>query len=515
MKKAVVLVFGFALLTHSSFADKTGKQNGLGASLGVGGIIGGIQSGDYNFQNFDVNEFQKQLIGIRKEDRDYFISATKKINESFTRYVQEAVYGEKGLKRYSDKSLYSGGTVLISAQDFLSAVNEFTSRKTVLESEIKSLVALGASLPKDVNLSSRKNGNTAQNFGQINFSSIETYFMSEIQKLTQFVSNLGYLIQLGNNLPHQIVPNTGMGLVLDAPEILLSDEAMEKYQNDMIRFKHWEAKDYGTIDDFAVFTRRMAMNFIDTYGTTERYRFTDKKERNKAKDDLIEIFWVRSYLRVLYGMPLGTFYVDYEKRLANFEVLASKTKGIVNSFREEIVWEQDKFVRLEQNYRNILNVVDQRSVGILDGNAPLLHRLNAAMSWVGGNQELNRVLSLAFKILAADFHEEKLLRKPGGLALLKKFYNERYYSNIEDRKLCDKREAAFGGGNDEDAFSDVGGAAEGSLASHFMKVSAKAEKQMLRIEKARQLEAFVANTINASNLKTFNKKDERRRKLHD
>jgi hypothetical protein len=490
---------------------------------GLRGILG-MEAGNYSFVQYDKTLLQKTyldaILSRSQADRDYFLAAVKDVEGEFKRLAQENVYGATGLKGMSDRST-KGGNQPVASADFLKAINDYNSARLALDTKINSITSIAGAFPSQVETKADGSGvGNVPTYGNINFAKLTEFYADKLAKIDNFLSNLAYSIQLPSGLPHMIVENSGKGLVLDVPAFQFTTEQIRDMQKKALALRQWDAKAEETANTMTVFVKRLVQKFISTYGVTERYRFHDAayaKQKEDAARELVTAFWSRSYLRAVYGMPLGAIGIPYAKRMANLDFFTASTKGLAQ-FNEEPVWEQTEMVQIEQNYRLALNTADARASKILDGSVSLMRRANALITFLGGYSQLADSMKTVLTLMAADFYEEKLIMQPGGTRQMASRYRTRYLITDEDKKFITELESAYdpetAGSSGNDPYGGSGGIASGGLFKYFEDVRLECKTMEYRIAQADQITAEVANATSISGKNVDNRK-ERRKRLHD
>jgi hypothetical protein len=278
----------------------------------------------------------------------------------------------------------------------------------------------------------------------------------------------------------------------------------------------WDEKAEKAVNGYTVYVKQLVQRFITTYGTSERYRFQNErtqKLKEEAARDLVHAFWSRSYLRAVYGMPLGAIGIRYQKRMANIDFFTAAKE--IFQFVEEPVWDEREMVEMNQNYSNALNVADARASKILDGNVSLLRRANALVTFIAGNAELADALKTILFLMAADFHEEKLIIQPGGLRQMTARYRARYLITDADKAFYKALGCSYDPSSCEqgssDPYGDMTAMSGGSLQKRFSDTLIECQTMEDRLGQAKEIEAQIANAQSYSKQGIDHRKERRRR----
>lgn len=474
-----------ALVTVSAVAQPPGLQPLTG--------VFGTQAGDYKFFQYDRGALQKQYLdeAFKRSaaDKEYFLSAVNSIESSFRSLMTDTVYAEKGLKWMSDQSVGAGK--FFPAVDFLAAVNRFQMARFALENRIESLKSIADSLPSRLAIDAEGAGlKDIPNYGNIKFDPIVDFYKGRMKELVTAVSNLQQGVIVANGTEHIIRANSGKALVLEVKGLLLSPEKIAELRKQVVRARRWGVKAYDTINDYTVYCKKLVQNFIKTYGTTERYRSISGAEATERENDakrIVQAFWTRSYLRAVYGMPIGAIGINYDKNWFQLDVVLNRT---LQSFYEEPVWDETELVRVAQNYRNALKIVDDRSQRILDGNLSWVASGRNLITWLAGHRNLAKAQHMILNVLAADMYEERLIMQADGLAQMKQRYRARYASTQEDRDYYRNLQKAYDPQGGADAGAAIGIVTD-SINGKFQDVLVYMKTKEDELAQAEQIQATI------------------------
>lgn len=484
------------------------QQPGLQPLTGVFGT----QAGDYKFFQYDRGALQKQYLdqvfARSKEDREYFLSAVSSIETSFKNLMVDTVYAEKGLKWMSDQAVGAGK--FFPAVEFLAAVNKFQMGRFALENRIESLRSIADALPSRLAIDAEGAGlKDVPNYGNVKFDPIVDFYQGRIKELVTAVSNLQQNVIVANGAEHIIAANSGKALELSVKGLALSPDKLAELRKQVVKARRWGVNATDTINDYTVYSKKLVQTFIKTYGTTERYRSISGAEATERENDakrIAQAFWTRSYLRAVYGMPIGAIGINYDKAWLHLDVVLNRT---LQSFFEEPVWDQAELQRVAQNYRNALKLVDERSQRILDGNLSLVASGRNLITWLAGHRNLAKAQHMILNVLAADMYEERLILEADGLAQMKLRYRARYASTQEDRDYYRNLQKAYDPQGDADPGAAIG-IVQDSINGKFQDVLVYMKTKEDELAQAAEIQATIDAATGQNRWK-----DQRKKRIDD
>jgi hypothetical protein len=492
--------------------NQTGLNN-------VQGFLG-AQAGNYSFVHYDKGSLQADYLNKiddrNKADKEYFLNAVQTIESQFEALLTQTVYGKNGLRQMS---VDAEAGIFTPIAKFATALNEYMMQKTALEAKIASLTSIVGSLPSHVAINAEGSGlKNVPNYGNINFENIKNFYASRLAKVDEELSNLPQKLTLANGNPHIMEGGAGTSLSIPKQLVQLSSDQIKKMRYDVFKAKNWGSESKRELNDYTVYVKRLVQTFIKDYGTTERFRFHNQADEKHKADLLREIadaFYARSYLRAVYGMPLGTIGISYQKRTANIDKFTVSTEAL-STMMMEPVWDETNLNTIQQAYYNALEVSVARSSGILTGNTGLLNRANALLTYLGGYSQLADVTNSVLQLMAADLYEEKLIITAGGLAKMQIRYKERYSSSEQAKKYyktlhlaLDPPAPSADGNSEEDPNADVGVVSASSVNGYFQKALIECKNKQGELLQAKQLEAQIAIASGAADsavIKASNKR---------
>lgn len=491
-----------------------------------------MQAGNYDYTTYNKGDIQRlyltESFARTQADREFFLAAIKDVEAQFKTFYSAVLFGNssvKGLKQMSDSSM-GVYPVFTNAEDFLTAVNYYHQGKAALENKIAGLESIQGALPSQMQAQVDGAGvKDGQGVLKIDFKPLTSFYTGKIAEVETFLNNLPQSLMVtggddGKGLPYFIKAGSGKGLTLDAPKYRASRDQITKWRADVVRLRKWDAAGHDSAEAFTKSVAGLLLEFIRDYGTTERFRFhneQDDKARDEVASQILLSFWSRSYMRTVYGVPMGVIAIDYHKSIANLDMFTVSTDALTE-IKEEPAWTQKELMRVKQSIELALGVAKDRSVDILNGNTTLLPRvygvdessakagalprINAAMTFLGGKAELAICSHMMLALMASDLYEEQLVQQPGGVAQMIERYKSRYYADEKSKADFKKLEASFDPEDSDADATHTGFIAAGTVFEKFETLRQAARQKVVDIQQASDLEKQIAVATGWDDLKS-------------
>ncbi|MBY0370965.1 hypothetical protein K2X33_09780 [bacterium] len=526
-----------------SLAAPVGAQQAAPAPQGtiqnpfMGILTGGSSTGAYNFYQYDQSKleamFLQQVFKQRDQDYEYFQKTVKEIEGEFTTLLKVNVYDPTtGLKGISDRNVLATPPGFIKSQDFLKAINDYNVQKQLLQTRILTLTAISEGMvPSSMELKLDQAGQkvgTVPQYAKVSFVELKKFYEDRVAAIDLFVSNLPQNVMTGNNIPYFITANSGKGLVLEAPATRLTSAQLQELREKVLEMQMWDVNATDTLDAYTKFIRQRIQIFLKDYGNNERFRSIDpqiKAMREAEAKMIADAFWTRSYLRTVYGMPIGAIGIEYQERWFHLDVLTSTTNSLT-AMLEPVIWEENQMDKIEKAYRRALNRADVRSEKIFDGDLSFLQAGENLLTFLGGQRNLAQASQMMLNLLAADCYEERLIMRGGTLPEMVARFRSRYGSTPENiayytklqialdpdsidvdsvkqkfkdrpeiygKIFGDEADAAFGPG----ALQGLGGGS--TLKAQVANVLTHMQTKQDDLDLAEQIKVQIANAVNPNN----------------
>lgn len=552
----------FALVACTSASIFAQTKGGVTAGLGVQSVWGGIESGDYSFFQYNGTQLEQskldQVFGRASSDRQFYIDYLQNINKALERWVAETVFGTQSPSDLAEKrpinsqntaqsffelvTKYSPTGTLVPPQEFLIVLAKYNARRAALLNTIQSI----PTIPEALKNSNFGFADTVSNAGQqtktipqwanVDFKEIQRFYEDRIRQTDQYVTDtlrlsigtfpVGIVVSLPDREKLKIDPeNFAIGLVFNPGALQVNFDEVQNLQNQAVVLRNLSRQEADRVNTFNDFTREQIKRFIELYGSTERYRGQNGRNQNAAgfrnmMKDIVEVFWVRSFMRAEYGIPMGVIGISYNKMIFGLDGYLSATEL---TFKSDRITRQADIAEIEQNLRNALNFTDMRaravtaggraaqaemafgantkidtqdlSEQILQGNVGFLGKASSFMTWVFGNRALANANLQILRLLAADLYEEQKMIK-GDLRAVNESYARRYFSNPDDTKYFSELEERYNPSSKTSESSDIFGDAStiqtGTIAGEIRPLVNLGIMRQAKITQAQKIEAQVS-----------------------
>ncbi len=474
MKMKIALLLASILTAQSAFTQQN-NGNSVGnitpiVAPGAGDAF--IDSGAYDITKVtqDNTAIFNQLIAndrdMKKEDLEYLKGVADRLNthlvslielaRAFTELQQRASlglvpFGSQPLNLAGDQCGNEAGQLIYSnlvdqtrkngERTYLDLVNEINEKNDILTSEIlTSTVISRASLPSTETIGIGNVDVDVSSYGNIDFSPLtqriedlrsELFAGMNSLTFTNLVTPAGQTIRIAGD---------ALNPSLDGLQILT--ECQIQYVQDQIVRKSVTSR---TTDGYQqAFVDKLVTllnGFADEAGKKEWLRFRNENDRlfiQEAFQPILDAFWLRSYLRKKYGIPMGAVLTTgYPSTILNLEEFGLQPlRMALKSYKRGGRAESDnELLAAFNNARQFVELYDEkvtpvfsdadeirRSRGrdesgdvtsaIYDYSAVetgFLVRANSAITWVTGQRHIAEILLMTMRLVLADTREELML----------------------------------------------------------------------------------------------------------
>jgi hypothetical protein len=431
MKRPIYKIAMYSILfVQASTAFAT--QTKITPAIGLGVSMVAANPGPYDIKNTDTTKIVEMILGqiskVQESDLKFIEETRVSINTSYNELAQLIKSGE-----FNELKNKSSAGQAVRLDEYLSAINKIQVMHLALESQIQSLSAITkGALPSQNKVNVAGESQAVAGYRSIDMSLLVSFYSNAVDRLLAYGNSTTIIVQIPEigvkvisaetlhpNLNAFLGPKLMDSMLKQANENRVLPEELDKLMADQAN----EA-------------RRLIQTFITNYGTSESYRFKDESDRAaraQALSKIQEVFWSRSYLRVLHGIRLGAVQpITYVKRKVNIDMFTVLTESL-RQFRQERATSEVDLANAAENVRNVLEVVDARSAAILGKNAngSLLTKANALITFIGGQTQTAESLLMIMQLVAGDIAEEQMMTSGGGRAAVREFYAKRYQATPE------------------------------------------------------------------------------------
>ncbi|AMO57698.1 hypothetical protein GZ77_13650 [Endozoicomonas montiporae] len=277
---------------------------------------------------------------------------------------------------------------------------------------------------------------------------------------------------------------------------LYTAEQINNMERKALMLEVMPARDIQVIDEsINRFTKQALETYVDTFGTSERFRVGyDQEGRIKAAVALEEAFWVRSYIRSVYGIKIGSIPVEYPKYILNADYyLGSTTIG-------------SHPIRKTSQLTDASNRAKEAEASLHDTNTHYIGALLKHLTTMAtGSSKETTAKKFIITLVKQDLDEELELSKPGGLRVVRENYRKRFYPTPTEKKyIKDREELFFYTPDSDDIEADVGVVDSDTLRGVIKQCIASLEMMESRLNEARSLRMTI-ETLKSGNKATKNR----------
>ncbi|MFK0571908.1 hypothetical protein [Endozoicomonas sp.] len=427
------------------------------------------ENGDQlNINLSNKTEIEKQYIQafyMRGErDGDILLSTIDRLRGS----VRELNFVTSELQRASDESTMQP----VPVRDFLDKVRTFRQESNLFLEDINTLEHFPTLRP-DITVAPKS---------QVNMLPLINHYQSALGRLESQVNDLHFTVILPNGIFHQ-----QLGINSDQLKgmSLYTSGQISDMKRNILQLRAMRTQDKRVIDEgINRFTKNAIETFIDTFGTSERYRTMSDPEGSKtAKEMMIDAFWARSYIRATYGIQIGCIPVEYDKRIFNLDYyLSDMTVGAAP------IYDQNKLMRYA-------NLAREAMVTIENSASKQWSSVSSWITWVSGKSNEIDTKYFMIALIKKDIDEELALSRSGGLRKVRDGYRQHYLSSDMGRSLYQaKARQVFSSPtemDEDDIESDVMLVEAGTLKGSVAICINALENQENRLDEAKKLQSVV------------------------
>ena len=423
-------------------------------------------SGDLNINLANKTDIEKQYIQAiyqrGERDSDILLATIDKVSAG----LRELSGLVSELQRTSDESIIQP----IPVKDFLDRVRAYRQESVLFLEDINNLKHFPTLRPDIV----------ADADHQVDMLPLAEHYQAALQKLDSQVEQLQFTILLPNGIFHQQV---GIGSEQLKGMSLYSADQISDMKRNIMQLRAVRTQDKRVIDEgINRFTKTAIETFIDTFGTSERYRtMSDQEGHQNAKEMLMDAFWARSYIRATYGIQIGCIPVEYDKRIFNLDYYLNDM-----SVGAAPIYDQNKLMRYA-------NLAQEAMLTVASSASKKWTSVNSWVSWIAGKSNEMDTKLFIIALMKKDIDEELALSRTGGLKKVRDGYRQHYLgSELWETLYQEKARQVFQPGDDDDDIEgDVMVIEAGTLKGSVAMCINALENQENRLDEARKLQSVV------------------------
>ncbi len=446
---APALVASFAF-TPVAFSQT--QVDGTIATVQSGSAIGFNQDGTYDFNQVSqdntrvIQDILNRKEDLNQQDRAFLESVVDRMN---TQLADILVIRDE-IRKMSQDSLAKE----VSLDDFLAVSNKLRTALDTLDRELDlNTVITADSLPSATEISVGDQDITSPTVGNIDFGPLVERVNGQKSSILSDLDN--YSVKVITEMLDsrefsgaQAFLNPDLAcLQIIGPDRLEELNLQIEENNQLTR----KTKDLlqGLVDSLP----SLIQNFVTEYGTSEWLRFTNENDAMAAREEFMkiqELFFVRSYMRARYQIPIGAFQpgpsFDANKWILNLEDLTHQP--LVQALKSEN-WSRTlavtdlELVQAFAKVRHFVEMYDKKTIDAFASRDDLdareeannytakdvgfVTRINAAFTWATDQRATTEVLLGILKLMLNDIREEMMLTSFDNTAQ-QNFHEQNYFA---------------------------------------------------------------------------------------
>ena len=237
------------------------------------------------------------------------------------------------------------------------------------------------------------------------------------------------------------------------------------------------------------FTVAKIQAFLNAYGATQKHRDRNTEAQiDAARKELEEMMWLRSYIRAVYGMKIGSYgLVDVHKKWFNMDSFGRTALR----FSGQPIYDENTLMVQQDLALAVVAGQEGKNAEILSLSTPFFTRIASVLTFFSGEKQWAAVNVQVLKLLIADIEEERILGRAGGLRELRVHYKRRYYSSKADEAYYQALADAYlpSAADEDDPEADVVSVDSHSMRGVLGAALVALENQEDRINQAQAIEA--------------------------
>jgi hypothetical protein len=499
------------LISISAFAQNARQGAGVLAP-GVGIPVVTANPGDYNISNTDVARLMSQqmqeFFARQRQDKDFLERSIKELEDLF-----EELNAKLANERLEERSLRQAAdfSASFTIDEFLRLRTQYMNLKARFETRLMSLLSMREALPSQASVQvTQATRVEIPGFIRVDLERIAEYYREKMAGIETRVNALPFFVYDKENIRRPF-----RGLNPDMSSWLIITEAERTAMNTRLQNMRTQMQPLiEAQDELTDRLRRLVQEVLDVYGVQERGRLdafglTEAARRalqaqqvriRNVVEQLNEVVWSRSYLRVKYALPTGIVPVTYKRQVLNVDAFLRSPSEFIevfktgNNVRNRLpVRNQEQMVQVLEDYAQNVQAAEFRGVSIFDSNASMLSRSAALVTQATGYLQLVEVAKIVLPILRVDAEEDLAVMR-GQTSVVEEGYLARYHNNAEVSARTKRLECDYE--NDPDARQSLGceGAgqtfvAAGAIRTTFERVAVQSNMQLDRAVVIRDLES--------------------------
>ncbi len=462
---AIALVF---CIPENLSANSLFGSTFIDGKLGLVGQLNGTEGGGNKIHFFDQSRLQVEYLDVLKQKDQRAYESLYANVENLNAQLKEIINAVYKLKMHSDDSV----TDSLELNTFFGSVRDYEHLIDLFRGHLDSLLQIP----------SLREESLRELMLSMDFTPLKSHYSEQLQRFERELSWLKFRIRLPNRAVYEQV---GIDLAELKSLKLYTSEQLAEMKHNIALLKTIPTRDRNIINQsINQYTRQMLEAFIDAFGTSEKYRTpSDLEGLKETAKHLEEVFWARSYLRSVYGIPIGSVPVQYNKRIFNLDYLLSSVKvGPVPVYGTTAL---TVALNLAREAEATLQGKPSGAVDMI-GTATMTRNF---IVFLTGSRHAETTKKIMIGLVKRDLEEELELTKPGGMRRIRNRYRADYYGTPENKKYFTELKAqTFGEGDGEDIEEDIDFIEADSFKSVLAQCKSVLESLEPRQDEARMLQ---------------------------
>lgn len=451
-----------------------------------------------------MDPITREYFAQRKDDKDFL---EKSVNEAVAAYNR--LYTDIFIGKLQALSYQSNTNAMkpIEVADFFEIQKAYRGAREQFLTKLEGIKAIPEGGLPSANLAITENkSQEIAPWRSVKVDGILNTLKARVDELDSQVNQLTFRVQDRAGV-QQVVH----GLNIDFSKVtLILPEERDKKRLELLNLRKMIIPLQSEQDKYTGYLVKQSKIYYSKFGRDERYRWRNDEDVKAAKgayDRLAESYWARAYLRMKYGMGLGTIRMKYKKQWFKVDELLTSSEDLVDFGDSTInksgeylaVRSQNDIEDVRENIRQNARVADHRSV--IGGSSSPLALVTSIWTFVKGEQAFMETAAMVLKMIESDVVQEALVISAGGHEKMVDYYKSVYYATPELKAQARKLECQFDpetieaimhdSGNSDFSCNNSGIGAqvnESSTRSFFQKVSQRADDQLQNFQLANSLE---------------------------
>jgi hypothetical protein len=425
-----------AIANQSQAGSQLANPNNLRQNLMIPGLsmplmTTGPQS-DINITETNIGQLMdaamKEHFRVRIEDAKFFKEQLQQLETSFLK-LNNLVTGT-GAHTYTQMVNDSVNGNYPKSDEFLKVRSEIVNMERAIKVKIGTVRAFnsGALPSARISVSQSKDVEIPGQYN-LNFNPIADFYDGQFKLVEEYINgqSLFFFDKLGKR-----IAVTGVNFDASGITLLLEKDIKEKQRE--IKLMKSNGADAEVAQD--ALTKELiafVKLVLQLNGTDTRFRYNPKAEvadRDQKLARLQEGLLFKSYQRLKYRMPVGTFFVRYKPLTLNRDELKFDPKDYIENFLDVSVRRRDQE---EETVTNFTRAVFSGSLRRGEEQSFLIGSVLHSWDFLRGWNTLSKVGLEIFRLLYADAKEDLSMNTGDGVENFEQTFQQRYLSNPENK----------------------------------------------------------------------------------